>query len=487
MEPLLAMVSLQAMLGAFDVLYHHELTERLTWRKSQWKELLLHGVRNIIYTLVFIAFGFVAWHGFWAWLLAALLLAELFITLWDFIEEDGTRKLPPSERITHTLLALNYGVILALFYPVWQDWQTAPSGFYLHSHGLWSWLMACGAIGVFLWGLRDGLRGLRLMRCRHKTSTLDLPALKKPNQRILVTGGTGFLGTPLCRHLIAGGHQLTIITRDKTRASVLFDGGVRLIAKISELQQEDIFDIIINLAGEPVSQRWTKANMHRMRDSRLQMTSELVEWCTTKTQKPRCMIQASAIGIYGTSETATFIEDSPRSMEKTGLFPRELCEDWEEVAKEFTALGIRTCRLRIGVVLGIDGGALSQMLIPFDLGIGGRMGNGRQWLSWVHKEDVLRAILHCIDHEGCNGAYNITAPQPVTNTDFSAALGKAMRRPAFLPLPAFQINLLFGAMGKALLLSGQRVLPKRLQESGFQFRHPQADGALENIFDPWRP
>lgn len=478
MQTLLMLFAIQGVFGAFDTLYHHELKERLPWRRTAATELKLHGIRNFIYSILFLSLGWLAWDGIFAWCFAYLLLVEVFITLWDFVVEDHTRKLPSTERVTHTILAINYGVILALLAPELWQWSMRPTGFTAMNWGILSWIMTLYAAGVFIWGWRDWLRGNKWARTPAKPKTLAAHSTQR--RRILVTGGTGFIGKPLCQTLIDQGNDVTILTRSLEKAS-LFRGRITLIETLDSLRGEDTFDAIINLAGEPISQRWSKAARACMLESRLQTTEAIVRYVQRATQKPSVFISSSAIGYYGTDAHTSFQEDTAPSQDLTGKFPRDICLQWETIAAKVAAQGVRTCLLRTGVVLESDGGALAQMLFPFEFCLGGPIGNGRQWFSWIHREDLIRLILHLMNTPALQGPFNATAPEPVTSKGFASALGKALRRPAFLPLPAFQVKLLFGDMGKTLLLAGQKVVPQKALASGFRFRHPTIKEALEDI------
>ena len=305
--------------------------------------------------------------------------------------------------------------------------------------------------------------------------------LSKPNQRILVTGGTGFIGKPLCSMLMQQGHAVTVLTRNVKTATRMFDGRASVVGNIAQLPGDQTFDIIINLAGETVSQRWNDDSKARIIQSRCSVTQDLVDYVARAVQKPRVMISGSAIGVYGTSTTQSFTEETPPTNDAFSAFPREVCARWEACAKQVEQYGVRVCLLRTGVVLEKNGGALGQMMLPFNLGLGGPMGDGQQWFSWIHRDDLIGIIIHLINHDEISGAVNGTAPNPVTNKEFAKALGKAMHRPSFIPLLPFQIRLLFGEMGDVLLLAGQKVLPCRVQASGFVFRYGDAAAALADI------
>lgn len=467
MTALLLMMTIQGCLGAFDTLYHHEFTERLPWKASASQELWIHGVRNFFYGLIFASLGWLAWGGVLAWLFAAMLLGEIGLTLWDFVVEDNSRKLPASERITHTILAINYGVILCLLAPELLRWAAEPTGFHVEAHGLWSWLMTLFAVGVSCWAVFDYLRSRRF-RVPSPTPALHLD---RPNQRILITGGTGLIGSRLVQGLIDDGHDVTVLTRDAAKASK-FRGRITVINDLKDLRA---VDLIINLAGESLSSGlWTRRKKKELYDSRLDLTHALVAWINRAEEKPRRLINASAIGAYGHSETLEFTEDSPPGSPDLAL---DLCRQWEALAQ---TANVPVSILRLGVVLALDGGALAQMLFPFEFGGGGPMGHGRQWMSWIHIDDVAGLFAHVINHE-IDGAVNATAPEAVRNRDFTRALGRAMHRPAIMPLPGFALRLLLGEMAETILLRGQKVVPARALETGYSFSYPDLDGAFDSL------
>jgi len=290
----------------------------------------------------------------------------------------------------------------------------------------------------------------------------------------LITGGSGFIGSALCRSLIADGHRVTVLTRDITRARQRVPDAVFLIDRLDFAQG---IEAVVNLAGENLaSGRWTAARKHEFVASRIGMTKHLLDWIDRQDSAPAVLVSGSAIGWYG----ATGDEELDEDADLDNDFSAHLCRDWEAEAIKAEALGVRVCRVRTGIVLGADGGALKQMLLPFRLGIGGRMGSGRQWMSWVAREDIVALIRWLVDNGAARGAYNGTAPAPVTNAEFARTLGAALHRPALLPTPAFALKILFGEMAD-ILLTGQRVVPKRAVAEGFKFKHPDLAPALAAI------
>jgi hypothetical protein len=292
--------------------------------------------------------------------------------------------------------------------------------------------------------------------------------------RILITGGTGFIGQALCPRLAAAGHEVVILTRQSTPR--MPQGAATAVMRLDDLAAEP-FDAVINLAGAPTDSRWTKKRKQLLIDSRVGSTARLIEWMRRAPRPPATLISASAVGYYGEQGERLITEDTPPAPG----FTHKLCAAWEREAGEASALGVRVCVIRIGVVLDREGGALAKMLPAFRLGAGGRLGTGRQYFPWIHREDMAAICQWLLENPQAHGAYNASAPNPVTNADFTRALGKALSRPTLLPMPETALKLLFGEMS-ALLLMSDRMLPKRLLEEGFQFRYSQLDSALGAIF-----
>lgn len=290
---------------------------------------------------------------------------------------------------------------------------------------------------------------------------------------ILITGATGFIGTALCTRLLTSGHTLTALTRDPARAAARVPG-VRAIATLDDARD---VEAVVNLAGEPLADgRWNTVRKQAFRDSRLGTTQQLVAWMARQPVRPRVLVSGSAIGYYGPRDDTALDESAPPGDD----FAAQLCRDWETEAMQAETLDVRTCRVRIGIVLGTQGGALAKMLPPFRLGAGGPMGDGRQWMSWIHRDDLVRLIQWLLERDQAGGAYNGTAPTPVTNRAFATALGAALHRPALLPTPAIALKLAFGEMAQ-LLLTGQRVLPAHALAEGFTFQFPTLDTALADL------
>jgi len=298
-------------------------------------------------------------------------------------------------------------------------------------------------------------------------------ALRLPHH-VLVTGGTGFVGSRLVEASIAGGHRVSVLTRNPARAARLPDT-VKVVTSLDQIAAAERIDAVVNLAGEPISDSpWTRRKRARIIASRVDATRACLDLIARLDVKPGVLISGSAIGWYGIRDDAELDESSPG----TACFSREVCTRWETAA---AGAGVRTILLRTGLVLGQGGGLLARMLPAFRLGLGGRFGSGRHWMSWIHQDDLVRLIVHCIADPAVAGPVNATAPNPVSNRDFTRALGRALNRPTILPVPAWPLTALLGDFARELLLGGQRVLPRAAEASGFVFHYPEIDGALAAI------
>lgn len=475
------LLAVQICLGAFDTLWHHEFTERLAWRASQKHELSLHGVRNLIYAGLFLTLGLAFPSGGLATIALGVLGVELVITLKDFVEEDQTRRLPASERITHTLLALNYGAILTLLVPELLTRTSGETGLVPVDNGLWAWFMSAAALGVGIFGVRDLLASARLGRLG-RTPAKDLFERLHLEGQVLITGGTGFIGTRLVEAFVAQGLSVTVLTRH-TKSAAHLPTPIRLVTSLDQIGRQEVFTAIINLAGEPLAASlWTKAHLKRVTQSRLVSTVNIARLIARLDHKPACVINGSAIGIYGvacdtpTRESDTIVNDAS--------FGQELCRVWESAAATIAALGVRTVVLRTGLVLDRDGGPLGQMLFPFEFGIGGPFGSGRHWMSWITRDDLVRLIGHCIADDRAVGPINGVAPNPATNRDFARALGAALHRPAVLPVPEFILRLGLGGLGREVLLGSQKVVPQKALDLGFVYSQTDLNVALINLVRP---
>lgn len=297
--------------------------------------------------------------------------------------------------------------------------------------------------------------------------------------KILMTGVTGLIGKALCQKLKREDHTITGLSRSPEKNTKLVVDEMLKWDGLSPLPQEYLqgVDAVVHLAGEPVAEgRWTDERKKRIRDSRIVSTRNLVDAMQAGATKPGIFICGSAVGFYGDRADEVLEENSPAG---TG-FLADVCKDWESEANKARALGVRVVEVRTGVVLAKDGGALKKMLPPFKMGVGGPIGNGSQWFPWIHLDDIVGLFDFALNNVSLNEPINGTAPAIVTNAEFTKQLGKVLHRPAFLPVPAFALNLLFGEMA-VVLLASQRAVPKAAQAAGYKFQYPDLTPALENI------
>ncbi|MEG4069070.1 TIGR01777 family oxidoreductase [Microcoleus sp. Pol11C2] len=303
--------------------------------------------------------------------------------------------------------------------------------------------------------------------------------------KVAIAGATGFVGSRLVEKLQAAGHQVVVLSRDAAKAGRVFPASaypnlevVAYTPAESGDWQKSIAgcDAVVNLAGVPIAEeRWTEARQQAILDSRRLTTAKLVEAIVNANPRPSVFVSASAIGYYGTSETAEFDETSPAGND----FLAAVCKDWEAAAQPAKNAGTRLAILRLGIVLGM-GGALAKMLPPFKLFAGGPLGTGKQWFSWIHREDVVDLILYALQNSQVQGVLNATAPNPVRMNELCQTLGEVLQRPSWLPVPGFALEMLLGD-GAKLVLEGQKVLPKQTLASGFKYQYPTLKLALEEI------
>jgi uncharacterized protein (TIGR01777 family) len=297
--------------------------------------------------------------------------------------------------------------------------------------------------------------------------------------KILITGSTGLVGSALLPSLKSQGHEVFRLVRSEAKAgpTEIYWNPQKGIEDTSRLEG---FDAVVHLAGENISDgRWTAEKKTRIRDSRVEGTRRLSDALARLNQPPRALLCASAIGYYGDRGDEIMREgDAPG----TG-FLADVCREWEAATASAEQKGIRVVKLRFGVILTPKGGALSKMLAPFQFGVAGRLGSGRQYMSWVTLDDVVGVINHALVNETLSGPVNVVAPNPVTNLQFTKTMGRVLNRPTIFPVPAFAIRLAFGEMGDAALLASTRVEPSRLKESGYTFKHPELESALRQMLN----
>lgn len=296
---------------------------------------------------------------------------------------------------------------------------------------------------------------------------------------ILITGATGLIGSALFKKL-RNQHQVTILTRNQTKAYKTLGHDVQVITHLNELENLDNINAVINLAGEPIAnKRWSRAQKKRIKQSRFNITEQLVGLIQKSSTPPHVVISGSAVGYYGRQGATQVTEENN---EPHNEFSHRLCAQWESIASRTDSATTRVCLIRTGIVLAKHGGALPRMAFPFKLGVGGPVGKGEQMMSWIHLDDIVDLIIYLLNNEETRGVYNATAPNPVTNNEFSEVLAKVLHRPKLFRVPPFAIRTLFGEMGDALLLHGQAVLPARIQATDFQFRHPTIKEALSHCY-----
>ncbi|WKW10966.1 TIGR01777 family oxidoreductase [Pseudogemmatithrix spongiicola] len=321
------------------------------------------------------------------------------------------------------------------------------------------------------WFTRERLE--RLLQWRHALTKLDLERhaqfAAQPRLRIAVTGASGFLGTSLCAFLTTGGHSVLRIGRG--RGNDVHWDPARGQLDASALEG---VDAVIHLAGSSVAERWTSEHKRSIRESRVQSTRLIAQAIAKLTRKPRVLLSGSAIGIYGSRADEVLDESSTLGDD----FLADVGREWEAETRAAEDAGVRVVHLRTGIVLNPAGGALAKMVTPFQAGVGGKLGSGAQWMSWISREDWIGAAHHALFTDTVRGAVNLVGPEPVTAATFAATLARVLGRPNLFPVPAFALKTLFGEMAAGTILASQRVMPKALQTSGFAFAHPSLATAL---------
>ena len=298
---------------------------------------------------------------------------------------------------------------------------------------------------------------------------------------VLVSGGTGFIGSRVCTALHERGDTVHVLSRNPTRAETKLKSARAVYGwnpETEKLPSEATSDVkaVVHLAGETIAGRWNAEKKRRIRDSRILSTRNLVESLAGLPTKPDVLVCASAIGYYGDSGDEHFTEVSPAGTD----FLAKVCQEWEAEAQKADAFGIRVVMVRIGLVLGLGGGLLTQVLPPFKMGIGGILGSGRQWMSWIHVNDVVGIVIHALENAEIRGPLNATAPVPVRNVEFTKTLGSVLRRPTLFPVPTFGLRLLMGEFADFVVLS-QNVLPEKTEVSGYDFHHRTLESALRDL------
>ncbi|MDE2421374.1 MAG: TIGR01777 family oxidoreductase [Gammaproteobacteria bacterium] len=295
--------------------------------------------------------------------------------------------------------------------------------------------------------------------------------------KILLTEGTGLIGQAICKYWSDMGYELIVLSRRPDQVAQTCSGA-RGIATLSEIPKDESIDAIINLSGAPIAdKRWSISRRSVLWQSRVDFTQQLVDWVSTLVTKPKVMISGSATGWYGNSHDNILTESNSTQSQDFGS---QLCRAWEDEASKITTYGVRLILLRTAPVLSAHGGMLQRLMVVFKLGLGGRMGSGRQWMSWIHIHDKVKLIDFLLHHSECNGVFNACSPEPVRNQEFTKTLSKIVNKPAFIPVPAWLLQLGLGELS-GLMLDSQRAIPERALEYGFSFDFPKLDDALNNL------
>ena len=482
MNIIFTVLTFQALVGAFDNFWHHELEARLPQRSSARYELRLHAAREAIYGLLFAGLAWLQWQGAWVLIPAGLLLVEMFITIADFVEEDRSRKLPALERVLHTILTVSYGLLLGLIGPFFWQQAQAPHSLQLSYHGLWSWFFSLASVGVLLWSVRNALAVRQLGR-QQAASAEPQPRQPASNaSTVLVTGGTGFIGTTLVQRLLREGRRVIVLSRDPLQARASLGTDIWAVERLSDIPSETRIDAVIHLAGASIlGAPWTAGRRQTLLDSRLRITQQVQQLLQRLERRPELLLCASAVGYYGLPGAEVLVDED--SGAEAGRFQSELCVAIEQAALAAEALGVRVVRLRPGIVLGAQGGAYPALAFAARLGLGAVLGSGSQPMPWIHIDDVVGLIRHAMAEPGLQGALNAVAPQRASQREFTQALGRSFGRPTWLQMPALPVRLALGDMSE-LLLQGQSVVPARALASGYHFRHPTLDSALRQLNTP---
>jgi len=457
----------QILMGALDTVWHHELTEKLGARPTQRIELKWHAIRSALYGVMFVVFALFSLSGVWLLLPAGLFVIELVATLSDFVEEDRSRILPATERVLHSVLAINAGAMVFAFVDQHQAAWMLPNAIYVQAPDAFGVFLLVTTVLVWWSAWRDAHAAFQ--------PAVDEPLLlTQRHLRVLVTGGSGFIGSALIRRLVLAHHDITVMTRDPRRTSLMFGGGVTALDDPVALRHRT-FDVVVNLAGAPVvGMPWTRSRRRVLWDSRVTYTRQLVaELARQERVDAPVFIQASAMGYYG-QRAQRSDETSPAGTDFAG----QLCAAWENAAELARDTGWRLVVLRLGLVMGSQGGILRPLRESAKFGFASVIGHGKQPFPWIHLDDVLATIEKVVVDRQAAGPYNLCAPESVDQAQFTRALAQSLHRPAFLHVPEFAMALL-GDMADMLLHSPPAGC-SRLIESGYHFRRGQLASALRD-------
>lgn len=463
----------QALMGAFDNLWHHEWQAHLPRNRGARKELLLHARREALYGALFLGLGWFAWHGWLASLVAAVLLTEIALTLADFLEEDRSRRLPPLERCLHAVLTVSFGLFVGLLAPVLWGWSRQPAALVSAYRGWTSWTFTVFAVAVWTWSVRNALAVRKLSRTRREVP--PSPPLRG-SAAILIAGATGFVGRALLARLRSQGKRVIVLTRDAKQARGQFDEHVESVERLDTIPSETRIEAIVHLAGARVlGIPWTRARRRQLLESRTSICADILKLVRRLEQRPYVLVAASAVGFYGVPESNVICNEDAPGM--PGVFQSDLCAAMEHEAQRAGALDLRVVRLRFGIVLGREDGAYPMQALAARLGFATRLGSGRQPVPWIHLEDAVGMICWALRNTHVTGAVNAVAPEACTQACFQKELAASFGRGSWLAVPSAPLRWLLGEMS-TLLLDGQAAVPTRAINGGYSFRYPSLRSAL---------
>lgn len=484
MNAVFVVLSIQALLGAFDNLWHHELEAKLPQRLSARYELTLHAAREVIYAIIFIGLAWFEWHGALAIVLAWLLVIELFITLADFLEEDRTRRLPPFERVLHTVLTICYGLFLGLFAPILHQWLRLDTALVQTPRGWVSWVLTAYGIGVLAWSVRNALAVRQLQRTAKLADAAPQvahPSSSPIKPAVLVTGATGFIGSALVAQLRREGQRLIVLSRDVRQVRASHGAGVWAVERLDDIPSETRIDAIVNLAGARVlGQPWTAQRRHELVASRVGVSTAVLDLVRRLHHRPRVLVSASAVGFYGSSATGSLANCPEHSPARPGEFQSDLCAAIEHEAQRAGALGLRVVRLRFGIVLGHGDGAYPMLALSARLGLGAVLGSGAQAAPWIHLDDAVGLIRFAMTQEHLTGPVNAVAPDIPTQRQFAQTLAASVGRRVRLQVPGALLHVMLGEMS-TLLLEGQGAIPAAALSAGYVYHYPLLADAMQAL------